>query len=89
MTIDRYWPQLAGAGMVARHHEPSPDLEDDFVQLGRNLASRCEATFRLLVEAQTNEPALMRAAERGRAEVLARDLRPRGDQGPGRVRVAA
>ncbi len=70
MTIDRYWPALAGAGMVARHQDSTPDLEDDFVQLGRNLADRCWATFRVLVEAQTTDPYLVAAAERGRREAL-------------------
>ena len=68
MTID--WPQLAGAGAVARHIEPSDDLEAEFVQLGRNLANKCRATFVVQIEAQTSDPTLLAAAERGRREVL-------------------
>lgn len=73
MTIDAHWPQLAGAGLVARYVEPTAELEAEFVQLGRNLVDRCEATFYLLLAAQTSDPLLVAAAERGRQQALEQD----------------
>ena len=70
MTIDTHWAALAGVGLVARHQEPSPDLEDELVQLGHNLSDRCRVTFDALVAARTTDPALVAAAERGRREAL-------------------
>jgi hypothetical protein len=69
-SVAAHWPQLAGAGLVARHQEPSDDLEADFEELGRALAGKCEATFAAVVMAQTTDPLLTAAAERGRAEAL-------------------
>ena len=69
MSIDAHWAQLAGAGAVARYVEPTAELEDEFVQLGANLAHKCPATFYVLLAAHTSDPRLVAAAERGRAEV--------------------
>ena len=66
MTIDTYWPQLAGAG--ARSLEPTAELEAEFVQLGANLAHKCPATFYVLLAAHISDPRLVAAAERGRRE---------------------
>lgn len=73
MTIDAHWPQLAGAGLVARHEEPSAELEDEYIQLGRNLADKCEATFSDLLASKTTDPDLIEAAWRGRREALEQD----------------
>ncbi len=70
MTIDAHWPQLAGAGLVARHQEPSADLEDELVEMGRTLADRCLATFDALVRARTTDERLIAAAYRGRLRAL-------------------
>ncbi len=51
-------------------HAEAADLEAELVQLGRNTADRCEATFYALVAARTADPALVAAAERGRREAL-------------------
>ncbi len=70
MRIATDWPRLAGAGLVARLEDPSPDLEADFAQLGRNLADKCLVSFCDQVAAETSDPALVAAALRGRQEVL-------------------
>lgn len=80
MKIARDWAQLAGAGLVARQHqEPSADLEAEFEEFGRTLAHKCEATFVVLVAAQTTDERQMRAAERGRREVLAAEAKAVAD----------
>lgn len=73
MSIDRHWPQLAGAGAVARHQEPSAAVIEDFENLGRNLAHKGEATFVVALAAQSTHPVLVAAAWRGRREVLDQD----------------
>ncbi len=52
-------------------HHPT-DLEQEFVQLGRNLADRCWATFLTTLAEMTTDPVLVAAALRGRRE--ARDV---------------
>jgi len=55
---------------VARHQTPTPDLEAEFVEYGRTMSDKCEATWQLLLAAQTDDPRLVAAAERGRREAL-------------------